>query len=94
MIVGVGFNTGCGVGLVCTNAGVQAADAMCKAAGVSLVQTVEIGGGYVTTIIKGDVGSVRTAVEAGARVAGQVGELVSSHVIPNPAEGVIEAFLA
>jgi ethanolamine utilization protein EutM len=45
-------------------------------------------------IVSGDVGSVRAAVEAGARVAGQVGELVSSQVIPNPAEGVLETFLS
>jgi ethanolamine utilization protein EutM len=47
----------------------------------------------VTVIVNGDVGSVRAAVEAGTRVAGQVGELVGSHVIANPAEGVIEAFV-
>jgi ethanolamine utilization protein EutM len=47
----------------------------------------------VTTIVNGDVASVHAAVEAGARVVGQVGELVSSHVIANPAEGLVEAFL-
>jgi ethanolamine utilization protein EutM len=73
---------------------VAATDAMAKAANVQVVKRIGIGGGLVTVIVSGDVGSVRAAVEAGARVAGQVGELVSSHVIANPAEGVLEAFLA
>jgi ethanolamine utilization protein EutM len=73
---------------------VAATDAMVKAANVQVVKRIEIGGGLVTTIVSGDVGSVRAAVEAGARVAGQVGELVSSHVIPNPADGVVEVLLA
>jgi ethanolamine utilization protein EutM len=73
---------------------VAATDAMVKAANVEVVKRIEIGGGLVTAIVSGDVGSVRAAVEAGARVAEEVGELVSSHVIANPAEGVIEAFLA
>lgn len=71
---------------------VAATDAMVKAANVQLVKRIEIGGGLVTAIVSGDVGSVRAAVEAGARVADQVGELVGSHVIANPAEGVVEAF--
>ena len=73
---------------------VTATDAMVKAANVEVVKRIEIGGGLVTVIVSGDVGSVRAAVEAGARVADQVGELVGSHVIANPAEGVVEAFLA
>ncbi|HPM80425.1 MAG TPA: BMC domain-containing protein [Candidatus Anammoximicrobium sp.] len=73
---------------------VEATDAMAKAANVEIVKRVGIGGGLVTTIVKGDVGSVRAAVEAGANAAGQVGELVSSHVIPRPAEGLVEAFLS
>ena len=73
---------------------VAATDAMLKAANVQVVKRIEIGAGLVTVIVSGDVGSVRAAVEAGARVAGQVGELVSSHVIANPAKGVVEAFLA
>ena len=73
---------------------VAATDAMVKTANVQVVKRIEIGAGLVSVIVSGDVGSVRAAVEAGARVAGQVGELVSSHVIPNPAEGVIEAFVA
>ncbi len=73
---------------------VAATDAMVKAANVEVVKRIEIGGGLVTAIVSGDVGSVRAAVEAGARVADQVGELVGSHVIANPAEGVVEAFLS
>jgi ethanolamine utilization protein EutM len=73
---------------------VEATDAMAKAANVEIVKRVGIGGGFVTTIVKGDVGSVRAAVEAGANAASQVGELVSSHVIPRPAEGLVEAYLS
>ncbi|MBN1912251.1 MAG: BMC domain-containing protein [Pirellulales bacterium] len=73
---------------------VAASDAMVKAAKIEIVKRIGIGGGLVTIIVTGDVASVRAAVEAGARVAGEVGELVSSHVIPNPAEGVMEVFLA
>ncbi len=73
---------------------VEATDAMAKAANVEIVKRVNIGGGLVTTIVKGDVGSVRAAVEAGANAASQVGELVSSHVIPRPAEGLMEVFLS
>jgi ethanolamine utilization protein EutM len=63
---------------------VEAADAMCKAANVEVVKTIQIGGAYVTTIVRGDVGSVRAAVDAGAEAAGRVGELVASHVIARP----------
>ena len=70
---------------------VAATDAMAKAANVQIVKRIDIGGGLVTVIVNGDVGSVRAAVDAGARVAGQVGELMGSHVIPNPADGVVEA---
>jgi ethanolamine utilization protein EutM len=73
---------------------VGATDAMAKAANVEIVKRVGIGGGLVTTVVRGDVGSVRAAVEAGANAAGQIGELVSSHVIPRPAEGLIDAFLS
>ena len=73
---------------------VAATDAMVKAANVQVVKRIDIGGGLVTAIVSGDVGSVRAAVEAGARVADQVGELVGSHVIANPAEGVVETFLS
>ena len=71
---------------------IEASDAMAKAANVEIVKRVDIGGAYVTTMVSGDVGSVRAAVEAGAAAASQVGELVSSHVIARPAEGLTAAF--
>lgn len=71
---------------------IEATDAMAKAANVEVVKRVDIGGGLVTTVVQGDVGSVRAAVDAGANAATQVGELVGSHVIPRPAEGLVEAF--
>lgn len=71
---------------------IEATDAMAKAANVEIVTKVAIGGAYVTTIVRGDVGSVRAAVEAGANAATQVGELVASHIIPRPAEGLAAAY--
>lgn len=73
---------------------VEATDAMVKAANVEIVKRVDIGGGLVTTVVSGDVGSVRAAVEAGASAAAQVGDLVSSHIIPRPAEGLTNAFFS
>jgi len=70
---------------------VEASDAMVKAAKVELIGHQQIGGGYVTTIVRGDVASVRAAVEAGVRAAEKVGELVASHVIPRPHENVDSA---
>ncbi|HXK61244.1 MAG TPA: BMC domain-containing protein [Acidobacteriota bacterium] len=72
---------------------VEASDAMCKAANVELVKTIQIGAGLVTTIVRGDVGSVRAAVDAGAEAAKAVGELVAAHVIPRPHDGLVDAFL-
>ena len=72
---------------------VEATDAMCKAANVELVKTIQIGAGLVTTVVRGDVGSVRAAVDAGAEAAKAVGELVAAHVIPRPHDGLVEAFL-
>ena len=63
---------------------VEGTDAMCKAANVEVIKTIQIGGAYVTTIVKGDVGSVKAAVDAGAEAAGRVGELIASHVIARP----------
>src|SRR5438270_8980475 len=68
---------------------IEAADAMLKAANVTLAGRVQVGGGYITTMVKGDVGSVRAAVEAGAEAAGRIGELVSAHVIPRPDESIL-----
>ena len=73
---------------------VEATDAMAKAANVKIEKRVGIGGGLVTTVVSGDVGSVRAAVEAGAAAATQVGELVSSHIIPRPSDGLVEAYLS
>ena len=72
---------------------VEASDAMAKAANVEILKRVSIGGAYMTTVVKGDVGSVRAAVEAGATAASQMGELISSHVIPRPADGLLDAYL-
>ena len=63
---------------------VEASDAMVKAANVSLIRQVQIGGGFVTVIVKGDVGSVKAAVDAGAEAAKRVGELICSHIIARP----------
>ncbi len=73
---------------------VEATDAMAKAANVKILKRVSIGGGLVTTVVEGDVGSVRAAVEAGSDAASKIGEFVSSHVIPRPADGLREAFLS
>ncbi|MCA8996144.1 MAG: BMC domain-containing protein [Planctomycetaceae bacterium] len=76
-------------GLIAT---IEGSDAMLKAANVSLVKQVQIGGAYVTTIIRGDVGSVRAAVDAGAAAASKVGELVCAHIIPRATDGLMENF--
>src|SRR5258708_39779464 len=72
---------------------IEATDAALKAANVGLAGRVQIGGGFVTTLVRGDVGSVRAAVESGAEAAGKVGELVSAHVIPRPDEVILRTFL-
>lgn len=71
-------------------AAIEAADAMLKAARVSLVGKEKIGAGYVTVMVRGDVGAVRAATDAGAAAADRVGQLVSVHVIPRPHEEVGE----
>lgn len=73
---------------------VEATDAMAKAANVEIVTRVDLGGGFVTTVVSGDVGSVRAAVEAGAAAASQSGELVSSHIIARPADGLVAAYFS
>ncbi len=72
---------------------VEAADAMVKAANVTLVKTVSIGGGLITVMARGDVGSVKAAVEAGANAAGKVGELVSSHILARPHDDLLKVFM-
>ncbi len=70
---------------------VEASDAMVKAAKVELIGYEKTGGGYVTAIVRGDVASVRAAVEAGLRAAEKVGEIVATHVIPRPHANVDSA---
>ena len=72
---------------------VAATGAMCKAANITLAGQVQIGNAFVTTFVRGDVGSVRAAVDAGAQAASANGELVSAHVIPRPERDVLEMFL-
>lgn len=65
-------------------AAIEAADTMVKAANVSLIGREQIGAGYVTVMVRGDVGAVQAATDAGAEAAKHVGELISVHVIPRP----------
>ena len=67
---------------------VEAADAMVKAANVVLIGSEYVGGGYVTVMIRGDVGAVKAATDAGAAAAKRIGELVSVHVIPRPHQDI------
>ncbi len=79
--------TGDALGLVETRGlvgSIEAADAMVKAANVQLVGYEQVGGGYVTVMVRGDVGAVKAATDAGAEAAARVGEVVSVHVIPRP----------
>jgi ethanolamine utilization protein EutM len=69
-------------------AAIEAADAMVKAANVQLIGKEYIGAGYVTVSVRGDVGAVKAATDAGAAAARRVGELISVHVIPRPHEEV------
>jgi microcompartment protein CcmL/EutN len=73
---------------------IDASDAMCKTASVELVKIIEIGGGFVTAVVRGDVGSVRAAVDAGALASREIGELISVHVIPRPHDGVFDGILS
>ncbi|HEX2985580.1 MAG TPA: BMC domain-containing protein [Caproiciproducens sp.] len=65
-------------------ASIEAADAMAKAANVTLIGTEKIGSGLVTVMVRGDVGAVKAAVEAGGAAAARLGEVVATHVIPRP----------
>jgi microcompartment protein CcmL/EutN len=67
---------------------IEAADAMLKAANVSLVSQEKVDAALVTVLVKGDVGAVQAAIDAGKEAAARVGELVSAHVIPHPDEGI------
>jgi ethanolamine utilization protein EutM len=72
---------------------VEASDAMVKAANVTLVKTIPIGGGLITVLARGDVGSIKAAVDAGSKAAGKVGELVSAHIIARPHDDLVKAFI-
>jgi len=72
---------------------IEAADAMVKTANVTLTKYERIGGGYVTVLVRGDVGAVKASVAAGAAAAQRVGELVSYHVIPAPHEMLEDVML-
>ncbi len=69
---------------------IQAIDAMLKTANVDFVTRIEIGGGYVTALVRGEVGAVRSSVEAGSEAAAKVGELVGTNVIPSAHEEVFQ----
>ena len=71
---------------------VEATDAMAKAANVQIISQIQIGGAFLTVLVKGDVGSVKAAVDAGAEAAGRVGELVSAHVIARPHADLLSQF--
>jgi microcompartment protein CcmL/EutN len=75
-------------------AALAAADAMVKAANVTVIGREQVGDGLVAVVINGDVGAVKAATEAGAEVAGEVGTLVSVHVIPRPHPDVSKHFTA
>lgn len=72
---------------------IEATDAMAKAANVTIARTIQIGGGLITVICRGDVASVKAAVDAGGKAASKVGELVASHVIARPHEDLVKSFL-
>ena len=72
---------------------IEASDAMVKAANVTLVKTIQIGGGLITVIAKGDIGSIKAAVDAGAKAAGKVGELVGSHILARPHEDLMKVII-
>ncbi len=87
--------TGDALGLVETRGlvgSIEAADTMVKAANVQLIGYEQVGGGYVTVMVRGDVGAVKAATDAGAEAAARVGEVVSVHVIPRP-HAEVEAIL-
>ena len=72
---------------------IEASDSMSKAADVDVVNVVEIGGGFISVLVSGDVGSVMAAVSAGAEASERVGELVAQHVIPRPSAAVVDLYL-
>jgi ethanolamine utilization protein EutM len=73
---------------------IEATDGMAKAANVAISRSIAIGGGLITVVCRGDVASVKAAVDAGSKAAARVGELHASHVIPRPHDDVVRAYLA
>jgi ethanolamine utilization protein EutM len=73
---------------------IEASDAMVKAANVTLLKTIKIGGGLIAVFATGDVGSVKAAVDAGSKAAGKVGELIGSHILARPHEDLLKSFFA
>lgn len=71
---------------------VEASDAMAKAADVDIVKQVQIGAGFLTILVQGDVGSVKAAIDAGAEAVSRVGNLVSAHVIARPSPELLKQF--
>ena len=71
---------------------IEATDGMAKAANVTIAKSIPIGGGLITVVCRGDVASVKAAVDAGSKAAARVGELVASHVIARPHEELARAF--
>ncbi|MBT4527149.1 MAG: BMC domain-containing protein [Deltaproteobacteria bacterium] len=69
---------------------IEATDAMLKSADVKVEKTIAIGGALITCIVKGDVGSVKAAVDAGSEAASKAGELISSHIIARPHEELLK----
>jgi ethanolamine utilization protein EutM len=72
---------------------VEATDAMAKAANVGIVKTIPIGGGMLTVVCRGDVASVKAAIDAGSKAASKVGELVAAHIIARPHEDLVKGFI-
>ncbi len=84
-------NTQTALGMIETRglvASIEAADAMVKAANVSILKQTQVGGGLVSTLIRGEVGAVKASVDAGASAANKVGEVIAVHVIPRPHDEV------
>ena len=72
----------------------EATDAMCKAANVEFVKMIQIGGAMVTVVVRGDVGSVKAAVDAGREAVQRIGTLIASHVIANPHPDLLKVYTA
>ncbi len=75
------------------SASIEATDAMAKAANITISKTIPIGGGLITVVCKGDVASVKAAVDAGSKAASKIGELVAAHVLARPHEDLVKGFL-